>query len=99
MQQRPGFTLLTQSVVRFTLEFLAATKPATLRAIVLRPGLPRFHLFFFPFKNNLERSDFEMKTKYERRIENLDRENNAMKRQLSEADSVNRNVVATLEVR
>ena len=40
-----------------------------------------------------------MKTKYERRIENLDRENNTMKRQLSEADSVNRNVVATLEVR
>ena len=39
-----------------------------------------------------------MKTKYERRIENLDRENNTMKRQLSEADSVNRNVVATLEV-
>ena len=39
-----------------------------------------------------------MKTKYERRIENLERENNTMKRQLSEADSVNRNVVATLEV-
>lgn len=50
-------------------------------------------------QNNLERSEFELKTKYEHRIEVLEKENAGYKRKIETIDDQHRNVAVSMEVR
>jgi len=50
-------------------------------------------------QNNLERSEFETKTRLTRRIEKLDRENAVLRQKADGTDSEQRAFVITLEVR